>query len=122
MEKREDMGIYHDHYPSGVGLDLLSHAFVINAGMDTQIPTVLPCGAVGVVEEQGGREPASHPSSCALGRWTWEDCQMLFTQPWVSIWLCEATDPTWQGVDKGTSLVPGYQSLASHAGYSRKKS
>lgn len=30
----------HDHYPSGVGLDLLSYAFVINAGMDTQIPTV----------------------------------------------------------------------------------
>ena len=74
---------------------------------------------MGVVEEQGGREPASHPSSCALGRWPWEDCQILFTQPWVGIWLCEATDPTWQGVDKGQPLVPGSQSLASHAGYGR---
>ena len=44
---------------------------------------------------------------------------MLFTQPWVGIWLCEATDPTWQGVDKGQPPVTGSQSLASHAGYSR---
>ena len=34
---------------------------------------------------------------------------MLFTQPWVGIWLCEATDPTWQGVDKGQ---PPYQVLS----------
>jgi hypothetical protein len=44
---------------------------------------------------------------------------MLSMQPRVGIWLCEATDPTWQGVDKGQPLVPGSQSLASHAGYSR---
>lgn len=33
-------------------------------------------------------------SSCALGRQTREDYRTLSTQPWVSIWLCEATDPT----------------------------
>jgi hypothetical protein len=37
----------------------------------------------------------------------------------MGIWLCEATDPIWQGVDKGQPLVPGSQSLASHAGYGR---
>jgi hypothetical protein len=46
-----------------------------------------------------------------------EDCQTLSTRPQVGIWLCEATDPTRQGVDKGQPPVPGSQSLASHAGY-----
>jgi hypothetical protein len=44
---------------------------------------------------------------------------MLSTRPRVGIWLCEATDPTRRGVDKGQSPVPGSQSLASHAGYGR---
>jgi hypothetical protein len=56
--------------------------------------------------------PASGQSSGTLGRWTREDCQMLSTRPWVGIWLCEAQD-------KGQPLVPGSQSLASHAGYGR---
>ena len=30
---------------------------------------------------------------------------MLSTRPQVGIWLCEATDPTWQGVDKGQPLT-----------------
>jgi hypothetical protein len=37
-----------------------------------------------------------------------------------AIWLCEATDPTWRGVDKGQPLVPGSQFLASHTGYGRE--
>jgi hypothetical protein len=37
----------------------------------------------------------------------------------MGIWLCEATDPTQRGVDKGQSPVPGSQSLASHDGYDR---
>jgi hypothetical protein len=37
----------------------------------------------------------------------------------VGIWLCEATDPTLQGVGKGQPLVPGSQSLSSHSGYGR---
>lgn len=44
----------------------------------------------------------SHQSSCALGRWTREDCWALSTWPWVDIRLCEAADPTQQEqVDKG---------------------
>jgi hypothetical protein len=63
------------------------------------------CGAVGIGAEGGKeREPASSQSSCALGR---EDCRTLSTWPWVSIWLCEATDPTQRGVDKGQPPVIG---------------
>ena len=51
-------------------------------------------GYGGVGERGGGREPLSLQSSCALGRQTWEDCQMLSTWPQVGSWLCEATDPT----------------------------
>jgi hypothetical protein len=40
-------------------------------------------------------------------------------QPQVGIWLCEATDPSWLGVDKGQNPVPDSQSLASHTGYGR---
>lgn len=50
------------------------------------------CEAMGVGERGSGREPASLQSSYALGRWTW---------PRVGVWLCKATDPTWQVVDKG---------------------
>jgi hypothetical protein len=63
--------------------------------------------------------PESHQSSGALGGQTREDCWTLSMQPWVGIWLCEATDPTWQGVDKGQPPIPVSQSLASHAGYGR---
>lgn len=35
------------------------------------------CWAVGVGEEVGGREPMSSQSSCALGRWTQDDCLKL---------------------------------------------
>jgi hypothetical protein len=44
---------------------------------------------------------------------------MLSTWPLVGIWLCEATDPTRQGVDKEQHPVPGSQSLAFHAGHGR---
>jgi hypothetical protein len=37
------------------------------------------CGAVGIGEEGGGREPMSGQSSCALGRQMQEDCRMLST-------------------------------------------
>ena len=67
-------------------------------------------------KEGSGRESTSRQSSCALGRRTLEDCRTLSTRPRVGIWLCEATDPTWQGVDKGQPL---YQSLASHTGCGR---
>jgi hypothetical protein len=63
--------------------------------------------------------PASRQGSHALGGQMGEDCQTLSTRPRMGIWLCEATDPAWQGVDKGQLLVPGSQSLASHAGYDR---
>ena len=56
---------------------------------------------------------------CGQSGQTLEDCQILSMQPRVGIWLCEATNPTQWGVDKGQPLVPGSQSLASHAGYSR---
>ena len=46
---------------------------------------------------------------------------MLFTQPWVSIWLCEATDPTWWGVDKGQPLVPGAPGLHSRPWIYKKR-
>ena len=52
---------------------------------------------------------SSQSSSCALGRQMQEDCQMLSTWPWVGIWLCEATDPTQRGMDKGQPL---YQILS----------
>jgi hypothetical protein len=80
------------------------------------------CGAGCVGEEGGGKEPTSGQSSCALGRQTREDCRTLSTRPQVGIWLCEATDPTWQGVDKGQPPyqgIPGSQSPASHTGYGR---
>ena len=69
------------------------------------------CGAVGVGEEGGGREPTSGQSSCALGRRTQEDCRTLSTRPQVGIWLCEATDPTRLGVGvggQGAAPVPGF--------------
>lgn len=47
------------------------------------------------------RVPESHQSSCALGRQTQENCGMVSIQPRVGIWLCEATDLTWWGVNKG---------------------
>jgi hypothetical protein len=44
------------------------------------------CGAAGCWgREGGGREPMSGQSSCALGRWTWEDCRKLSTWPQVGI-------------------------------------
>ena len=70
-------------------------------------------------KEGSGREPTSRQSSCALGRRTLEDCRTLSMRPRVGIWLFEATDPTWQVVDKGQPLVPGSQPPASHSGYSR---
>ena len=39
-------------------------------------------------------------SSCALSRKIQED---LSTRPQVGIWLCEATDPTRRGMDKGST-------------------
>jgi hypothetical protein len=68
-------------------------------------------------KEEGGREPESCQSSSALSRQTREDCWTLSTQSQVGIWLCEATDPTQQVVDKGQAPVPGSQSPASQAGY-----
>jgi hypothetical protein len=53
--------------------------------------------------------PESHQSSYALGRQMCEGCQMLSTQPRVGIGLCEATDLTWQGLDK---VQPPYQVLS----------
>jgi hypothetical protein len=37
----------------------------------------------------------------ALGGQMQEDCWTLSMRPQVDIWLCKATDPTWQGVVKG---------------------
>ena len=64
---------------------------------------------MGVWEEGIGREPASGQSSGALDGWTQGDCQKLSMQPLVGIWLCEATDPTSRGMDKGKPL---YQVLS----------
>ena len=74
---------------------------------------------MGVEEEGGGREPTSGQSSCALSKQMREDCWTLSTQPRLGIWLCEATEPTWCGVDKGQPPVPSSHSLAPHTGYSR---
>ena len=76
-------------------------------------------GLSGVREEWGGREPMSGQSSCALGRQTQEDCWMLSTWSGVDIWLMKPLTPHGVGVDKEQSPVPGSQSPASHAGYSR---
>ena len=68
-----------------------------------------------------GREPASRQSSGALGRWMWEDCGMLYTQPWVGVWLWEATESQLgRGWTRGGPKVPGSQPWASHAGYCRR--
>jgi hypothetical protein len=74
--------------------------------LENTILSEVTCRAVGIGEEWGGREPASHQSFCALGRQMREICQMLSTWTQVGIWLCEATVPTWQGVDNGQ---PPYQ-------------
>jgi hypothetical protein len=79
-------------------------------------------GGAWVEGKRGGREPVTGQSSCALGgagRGDAEDYWMLSTKPRVGIWLCQATDPTQRGVDKGKPPVPGSQSLASHTGYGR---
>jgi hypothetical protein len=62
----------------------------------------------------GGRELPSGLSSGALGRQSREDSRMLSTRSRVGIWLCEDTDFTRHGVDKGQPLVPGSQSLARY--------
>jgi hypothetical protein len=70
---------------------------------------VLYCGALSIGEEEGRREPVSGQSFCALGRQTREDSWMLSTGPQVGIWLCEATDPTQRGVNKGQPRYQGPQ-------------
>jgi hypothetical protein len=57
---------------------------------------------VGIGEEGSGRMPSSCQSSAALGGQTW---------PLVSVWLCEATDPTRRGVG-GQGAAP-HQVLSS---------
>ena len=57
------------------------------------------------------RETESRQSSGALGG---------LDDFWVGMWLCEATDPTQQWVNKGQPPVPDSQTLASHTGYSRE--
>ena len=37
----------------------------------------------------------------------------------MGIWLCEATNHTGLGVDKGQPFLPGSLSLTPHTGYSR---
>ena len=65
------------------------------------------------------RVSVSGQNSGALGRQMQEDCLILSTRPQVGIWPWEVTDPTRQVVDKGQSLVPGSQSLASHNRFGR---
>ena len=60
------------------------------------------CGCRG---RAGRKRAVSGQSSGALGGWTREDCRTISTWPQVGIWLCEATDPTWWGVDKGQPPV-----------------
>jgi hypothetical protein len=60
---------------------------------------------VGGRGKRGGRElTSSQSSSYALGRWVWEDCQMLSTLPQVGIWLYEATGPHSTGGGQGAAL------------------
>jgi hypothetical protein len=63
---------------------------------------------VGVGKKGEGRKPVSSQSSYVVGRRMQEACRTFstWTWTWMSIWLCEATDPTWQGVDKGEPPVP----------------
>jgi hypothetical protein len=68
---------------------------------------------------RGRERTCVQPEFPCFGQADVEDCWTLSTRPRVGIWLCEATDPTWQGVDKGHPLVPGSQSPVSHAGYGR---
>jgi hypothetical protein len=76
---------------------------------------VLQSGGGGGNRGRGGRERAqSGQSSCALGRQTMEDCEMLSIRPQVGIWLCEATDPAQHGVGQGEGRgnpPPPYQVL-----------
>ena len=49
-----------------------------------------------------------HQSSGALGMQTQEVCQTISLWPWVGIWLCQATDPTWRVVEElRTEWGPG---------------
>jgi hypothetical protein len=77
-------------------------------------------GHGGLGGEGGGREPASSPSSCALGRQTQEDCWMLSTWPLVGIWLCEATDPSWQGGQGAAPDTMGPKATLSSLGRGRE--
>ena len=74
------------------------------------------CRAIGIGEEQGGREPMSGQSSgVALGQGDGEYCQTLSMPPQVGIWsgLCEATDSTLLGVGRRwTRGSPQYQVLS----------
>ena len=64
------------------------------------------CGAEGMGEKTCVL-PEFHQSSGALGGQDVEDCCTLSTWPQVGVWLCEATEPSSQWVDKGQSEVSG---------------
>ena len=83
--------------------------------------TVYNCRAVGEGEEGSRRVPASHQSSSVLGRRTHGRTSHAshMAPGGGGIWLCQATDPTRQVVDKGQPQVPGSQPPVSHAGYGR---
>jgi hypothetical protein len=58
--------------------------------------------------------PISCQSSGALGWLTQEGCLTLSMWPQVGIWLCEATDPTWEWVDKSPASYAGYSGGAEN--------
>ena len=77
------------------------------------------CEGLWVWGERGKWERTRVPPEFWCSGWVdLRGLHTLSTRPWVGVWLCEATDPTRQVVDKGQPLIPGSQSLASHAGYS----
>ena len=52
----------------------------------------------------GGREP---PDFQCSGQADTEDCCLLSMQPWVGVWLCEATNPSPWRVDMEQFEVSG---------------
>ena len=89
-------------FSCGLGLHINHHLRKCPIDLCLQAVCMEACGAVGIGEEGGGREPMSSQSSCALGRQMQEDCRMLSTffffnwgsSPQICVGLCQVARPS----------------------------